>query len=360
MRNHFALAVLAGALAALPGTSTATDVAMDRALANGGMASHGASAGVSIEQRARLAEKLRLIDRIVQAAERDPASKAAPSEQRRWMRESMYGLPLDQLRKMGVPGSYQATADAIARTAGTAPKSLGSASSDLVYVPFAPCRYIDTRNVGGKISGVRAFDTASNGAAYGGSAACDPKALAATANEDAIGAFALNITIVDTSAAGSPGFATMRPAGSTQLTALVNWTTSSANFQAGNAAVVTSDQSGAANEIEILTSGSVHAIVDLGGVFIAPTATLLDCQRVSNSVALTANETQATYNERACPTGYSLTGGGCNADGNQNIQITANLPGGTAANSWLCLAKNLSATSQTYFNNARCCRVPGR
>jgi hypothetical protein len=193
--------------------------------------------------------------------------------------------------------------------------------------------------------------------------------LAGVADDDAIAAYTLNITIVDTSAAASPGFATMRPAGSTQLTALVNWTTSSAGFQLGNAATVVSDQDTVAvNEIEILTSGSVHAIVDVSGAFVAPDATALDCTDVqADGSGTIANNTEAIGPARpACPTGYTAVATSCTYTGGVPSGVTLTQvgpPRPMAANWSACRWRNetggnISGTS--LHTIATCCRVPGQ
>jgi len=174
----------------------------------------------------------------------------------------LLGLSSARLAEVARLGSYGAVFAAAAKPE---TKALGEAGNDLVFKPFVPCRYIDTRGPGGKISGVRTFDLANAGPVYGGNAGCDPKTLAGVANEDAIGALAVNIALVDTSGGAPPGFLTMRPAGSTELTALGNWFIASPSAQDSNAAVVAIDQTAQAPEVEIYTSGPVHVIVDLLG-----------------------------------------------------------------------------------------------
>ena len=318
--------------------------------------------GVTAEQLARLAEKLQLIGETMRAVDSDTRT-AASLEQRHWVLESLYRMSLEQVRTVGVPGTYAATADAIARAERIAPKAIGSQAADLTYTPFTPCRYIDTRNVGGKILGARGYDLAASGTSYGGVAACSPIAILAIGDENLIGGLAFNMTIVDTSAAASPGFATVRPAGSTNTTALVNWTTSSAAFQLGNAATVSTDQGGLSNEFEIYTSGSVHAIVDLFGAFIVPQATALGC---SNQTALKAIPT-GTFGEiqsAACPAGTTITGGSCgwqNAGvGVTGVSKTINSSEVINGNAWICGGANNYGADRDLVVKAICCKVPGR
>lgn len=82
---------------------------------------------------------------------------------------------------------------------------------DLVYKPISPCRFIDTRSVGGPINGTRSFNLNLTGATYGGQAACNPIAL--IGSDILIGGFAANLTtssprILLGSTLGSAGRAT--------------------------------------------------------------------------------------------------------------------------------------------------------
>lgn len=321
-----------------------------------------AKPGVTQEQRQRLAEKLRLIDQLVASLSRDPAFTTERAE---WLRQAMYAMKLEQVRAVGLPATFQAASDAIVK-AKTNTK-LGDYSSDLVYVPWPPCRYIDTRNVAGKISGIRAYDLDNDGGAYGGIAACNPDTLAGVTNgADDIAALTLNITIVDTSTAGSPGFATIRPAGSTVVSALVNWTVSSVGFQLGNAATVSTlqDQGGNSDEFEIQTSGSVHAIVDISGAFIGSRATALDCLSplsFATSTPLAAGTTSGYTYSLACTAGYTSVGGAC-YDGNGisgNMYLQAQGVS-SSLTEYFCVFRNLDAASRNITVWNRCCRVPGR
>jgi hypothetical protein len=312
---------------------------------------------ITAEQRARLAAKLAHVNAIIAAAERDGAALTA--EKRTWMKETLYSMPVAQVQSIAPTSSVQLTSEAIASARKVTPKLLGDISTDLVYRPFAPCRYIDTRNVGGKINGIVVYSTQSAGSVYGGSAACSPTTLAGVGNDDDIAALTLNMTIVDTSTAASPGFATMRPAGSTNLTALVNWTVSSPGFQLGNAAVITQAQNGAfgnAEELEILTSGPVHAIVDIAGAFVAPAATPLACvtQSVSQSVPAGGFDVLTA----TCPAGYTMTGGGY--DGfSTGANSSTNPENAPTANGWFASFYNNAPGAFTMQVFARCCRVPG-
>ena len=244
-------------------------------------------------------------------------------------------------------------------------KDIGSSTEDLTFHPWTPCRYVDTRFVGGKISGSRGFDLSLNGSTYGGVAGCAPTTLAGV-NENQFGAMAMNITITDTSTAGAPGFAAARPVGSTALTSLVNWYTAGTAVTDANAAIVQMDQSGSLDEFEIVTSGAVHVIIDLFGAFTSPTATPLDCQDVVASAAIPAAGT-LFLSSAACATGYTRTSGGqCQHTGNYNQVVLSktgnNLSSGptnSGANAAACAFYNLTGTAFTGYINVTCCRIPG-
>jgi hypothetical protein len=311
---------------------------------------------ISAQQRARLAEKLQLIGQIMRQV--DSGREAVSADQRTWLLESLYRMSLGQVRAIGVPATYAATADALSRASRMSTKALGDQSDDLVYTPFSPCRYIDTRNVGGKISGTREFDLSVTGTSYGGVGACNPFALLGIGNSKLIGAIALNMTIVDTSTAASPGFATARPAGSANTTALVNWTTSATGFQLGNAAVVSTDQGSNPDDLEIFTSGPVHAIVDFFGAFIMPGATALNCTTVNGTPQPLVNGASDFQDPPACAPGYTQVSFFCSHD---DPTFTTYLirTGNNGANG-TCRFRNLSGATVNIAGNSVCCRLPGR
>jgi hypothetical protein len=145
----------------------------------------------------------------------------------------------------------------------------------------------------------------------------------------------------------------MRPSGSTAVSALVNWTTSSAGFQLGNAAVITVDQTGLNEELEIFTSGPVHAIVDLAGAFVAPAATPLQCntQTASYTIAVNSGITQF-FAHAACTAGFTKVGASCRQGADIDVYIMETGPVG-------CTYRNLGAGTASGASETYCCRVPG-
>jgi len=259
-------------------------------------------------------------------------------------------------------------------------KALGNASSDLVFKPFTPCRFLDTRNVGGKLAplpAVRLFDIALTGAAYGGDAGCVPVTLAGVASDDQIAALAVNIAIVDTSQ-GAPGFLGIRPAGAPQVTALANWANASPSTQDSNAAIITMDQTAATDEFEVFASSPVHTIIDLLGAFTAPQATVLDCPTfVSQSGTSTAGDLapgETKILSASCGAGYRLTGGACNyftpggaaplPTDNKVVMNRASQPFDNVTQTWenrfICQMTNNDTITWRAQARAICCRVPGR
>jgi len=332
------------------------------------------AAVVTAAQRADVARRYELAKRIVERVSADARSESGAPSERASLLVTLLTQPAERLAALSGASNRGALMSELAKPM---PKLLGDASNDLVFKPFTPCRYLDTRNVGGKIAGIRTYDLANNGGVYGGSAACDPKTLAGVANEDQIGALAVNIALLDTSA-GAPGFLTMRPAGSTQLTALANWYVAAASAQDSNAAVVAIDQTGQADEVEILTSGQVHVIVDLLGAFVSPSATALDCTTAANpgggtTVGDLAAGTSAIFSA-ACPAGYTITGGGCTyfttsqqAPAATDNKVVVNRShrvfdsvSQTFVNTWACHMTNNDTITWRMQARAVCCRVPGR
>ena len=347
--------VVGGALAIAAGVGVqAAPSRMERATA----ASQGA--GITAEQRAMLVEKLALVDRIMRASGASQPGTQVTADQQRWMQESLYKLPLAKLRAMGAPSGYDAAASAIARAKTDVAREgiakLGQASTELVYYPITPCRFIDTRVVGGRIVLSRTYDLDATGDVYGGSAACNPKAAVGNDSNN-IGAISMNVAIVDPTQ--FPGFLGARPFGSTNLTSLVNWYQAGPTVQASNAGIVTTDQSLALDEIEFFGS-TTHLVVDILGVFGAPTSTPLDCV-TGTLTQTTVNTTTRDYSLQAsgCPTGYGMVSNSCNAIG--DLAGVRQAGGGVqTANDARCIGRYEGGSSAQIINVPWCCRIPGR
>ena len=348
------MAIAAGAaICAVSAGALAAGERSDRAQL-GAKPTRAAPQPVTETQQAMLAEKIAIAQHLMAAS---LEGREATADYRMWLLESMYRAPLADLRAIRPEAGHDAIVKAVAKAA-KAPAKLGAASTELVYYPITPCRYIDTRNVGGPLTAPRGFDLANTGNTYGGSAACDPKA-AVGGNEDTIGALAINVAIVSPTTA--PGFVGVRPAGAVNTSALVNWYAAGANVQASNAGVVTTNQSQATvDEIEFFGSPT-QFIVDVFGVFAAPTATALDCTNgtETNVVVDTANRDFNLF-AAACPTGYAMVSNSCQASGDftgGNVVLAGQ---GTFTGDSNCFGYYAGTSSATIYNTPWCCRIPGR
>jgi hypothetical protein len=308
-----------------------------------------AGAKITAAQRARLNEKLSIVSRLVANMEAGAKAEGLASGWRQAAMSALFSLSNETLASVTNISSPSQLPAAITAAKRVTPKALGDSTQDLVYTPITPCRYIDTRNVGGRINGTRSYDFDLN--SYGGTCPNDPYGLFG----GTLGALAVNIAIVDPQ--NAPGFATIVPVGASPSVALVNWYEFGPAVQASNAAIITNDQSGTLAEVDIFTSGLVHVIVDVFGGFRAPQATALDCVWIDQSSAMPAGSYHT--DTATCGAGYELAGGGCYTSGvvnvNWNVISRANVAPETT---WFC--GGTAATATTLNTSARCCRVPGR
>lgn len=308
------------------------------------------------EMEARVAAAQMMVERLAPEAK----ARGLASTWRQATLEMLLPLSVERLQEIArQPLSLDAVA-AAAREPTDDSGALGDPSRDLVYWPIPPCRFIDTRVIGGKIDGVRGFDV--DNPNYGGSAGCDPVALfgIAARNVDEIAALAMNVTLVDTSTAGTPGFVAVKPNAAAPPTSLLNWHQQGVSVQIANQGIVSLDQSGgpaSVDEFVIQTSGPVQIVVDLFGAFIRPQATLVETVQVSDFVVV-PHLAAAGVESPVCPAGYMLTGGGCYAD-LANHWLSVNYPGG-GDNRWACRGHNVSGVSSVLRAYAVCSRVPGR
>jgi hypothetical protein len=236
-----------------------------------------------------------------------------------------------------------------------ATSAIGDATRDLVYVPVAPCRVIDTRVAGGKItaSGTRSFDiaAAADYTAQGGSATnCN------VGNVGAIGSAVINFTVVTPEAAG---FVTAFANGGTQpLAATVNYTQSDVR---GNLAIVPLDANSAGNDISVFSFAQTHLVGDIVGYFAAPQATGLQCTETFVTQNVAANGV-FDIQIPACASGYTITGAGCRTPNFNTVTWAINglyrqAPGVMLG---FCSGNNTTAGVIAVEGTAQCCRVPGQ
>lgn len=307
---------------------------------------------------ARVAAATALIDRF----ERDAKAEGRAEGWRQATLESLLPLSLEALHRVAQQAfSLDALAAATREAAGDA-DLLGQGNRDLVFTPIVPCRFIDTRQAGGKIAGVRGFDIDNPGSAYGGAGACDPAAILGLLprNSDQIAALAMNVTLVDTSTAGAPGVVAIKPTAMAPASSLLNWHQQGVGVQVANQGVVSLDQGGGSGDVDefvIQTSGPVHVVVDLFGAFIRPQATALETIHLFNSI-LVPNLAATGVESPVCPAGYRLTGGGCFTTHYGHL-LSISYPGG-GDNRWACRAHNTTGVDSELYARAICARIPGR
>jgi hypothetical protein len=311
---------------------------------------------ISAQQKANLHARMELARAIVDRHQPEAEARGLAIGWRQALLETLLPLSLQSLTNVQGADSMEALSAAVASES-LEPQAFGSTTEDLVYKPIVPCRYIDTRNVGGKISGFRGYDLAFSGATYGGLAACNPTALFGV-GQNSFGAIVMNMTIVHP--LGAPGFAAIKPTQVAPTTSLINWYQSGPAVQVANQGILTMDQTAAANEFWIQTSDPVDVIIDIFGAFIAPNATPLDCVTTAATVQNVAAGGTFGITPPACPAGYAQVAIGCRSPSynSANWAITGFYQPGTGGGS--CWGSNITGSAQNYEAYARCCRIPGR
>lgn len=270
------------------------------------------------------------MDAIFAGSSMDALRKAADARKFTQMNDALLGAP--ESTRIG-----PAAAD----------KTLGEADADLVLVPVAPCRILDTRVAGGAIAGntTRDFDVTavSNYSFQGGDASNCGGAGAAGSFSAAV----INFTVVNPA---SQGFLTAYPLGTTRPTA------STLNFDANdiksNMAIVKLDQGASANELSVYAQYQTHLVADIVGYFIAPQPTALECITTANVTVSVAAGAVANAFASACPSTYTETGTNCRGS---SFDMALALAGNGT-----CSVRNNSASAGNLEASRRCCRVPGR
>jgi hypothetical protein len=307
-------------------------------------------------------------DQLARTIAVNVAADAQGRSDQQWQARLMsvlYGLPSRSLRDIAAQAHTLNQAHALAGSALTdqkkasastnSAKALNDIADDLVFTPITPCRFIDTRNVGGVIpkgsSAATAFNTALSGGTYGGDSNCSLPAHGEIA-------IAANITVTVDS--GAAGFLGIRPFGTTTRSSLVNWPAGGTPGIA-NAAIISTalDVRDEDYVFEAYAGGNTpNLIVDYFGYF-APTApTALDCLTTDVSVNPVAAGTPvlphvATISPPNCPAGYTQTAFYCQANLPGTLDGTYSTAGGP-----ICEVSNSSSTT-IYANLAsRCCRLP--
>lgn len=307
-------------------------------------------------QMDEISRRIATVNAILSRVESDAKARGLADGWRQATMESLLTLNGDALEQVAARASSLDVLAAAASDAVEDPDLIGDPDADLTYTPISPCRFVDTRNyAAGKISGTRGFDIVLNGASYGGSAGCDPTALFGV-GENGFGALAMNITVVDTSTAGSPGFAAAKPTAAAPTTSILNWFTSSVATQVANAAIVTTDQTLLTDEFVIQTSGAVHVIVDIFGAFIRPEATPLEVFTIDGTTQAVAAGANQNLPAATCPAATTAVGGGIDVSSFDIVMIESRP---SASNGWACAVRSIGGAGNANCT-VTCARVPGR
>jgi hypothetical protein len=356
MKSKLTQLALSLTLALAAGSATAAGNDLAHPLAAGPGVAATQAAKFTPAQLAEMQARVDLANTIVKNVAADAVGKDAPESWRVGLLSSLYNAPSASLRNIAASATtldqahaLAATAVTQAHTAASQAKALGSTTSDLTYVPKTPCRFIDTRVVGGAITTPRDFDTFNFGPTYGGAAGC-------TLPGSGELAFMANVTIVVP--AGSPGYIGIRPYGNTTVTSFINWEASGTTGLA-NAGVVTTAINGSSHyAFNIFEGGgnSPQVILDYFGYFQPATPTALTLTTgTGDTFSVPANFSAYHYTTATCPSGYTAVSTYCWNQDNTNIYSTGH---GLNGGAW-CGWKNVSST--TAYNvsqNVFCAQVP--
>lgn len=346
-------------------------VAAGLSLASSGYAAPQTSGSVRANAATRLSEaqlaevqaRTELAGEIVRNVSADAQAKGLGDSWRVGLLGALYSTPSYALRN--IRGTVKTLDEAHARvveaqvdavefpakrasTGNAVAAGIGSPIDSLVFTPMTPCRFIDTRIVGGSIGTVqRSFDTAFSGASYGGSANC---ALPFPATHRAIAA---NVTIVNPSVAA--GYLSIRSFASSNVTSWLNW------YQVAtvtaNAGTITTDLNGAFHDaFEILTGGgTTDVVVDFFGYFekaVLPKSTCTSSE-TDELVTLPVGFNGIRTTTLACPAGTTAVSPMCSSS--SAIRLTAaGIDGGNAYCGW----NNTFNKPIDAFQNVICCQVP--
>jgi hypothetical protein len=233
-------------------------------------------------------------------------------------------------------------------------KSLGTTTSDLVYVPINPCRILDTRQGTGNTIAAGATNTYVYSANNPGAGGClvagqvpSPSVIPA--------AEAVNVTIDETGITGfQPGsFLAIFPQGGTLGSSFMNFGPSQIIANAGVISINPTN-----GQFSVKVSATANVLIDVFGVFVPPQTTALDCVDTTKVTGNIAGSGNLTLLAAACPASYTPVSGGC-FGGSQSSrsleEATFNVNG-----QWFCRWQDFSGSSYELAATTHCCRVPGR
>lgn len=220
----------------------------------------------------------------------------------------------------------------------------GDADKDLVFVPVAPCRIIDTRVAGGAIAAntTRNFDvTATSTYAGQGGAAND---CGGVGSSGSFAAAAVVFTVVSPASNGyltAYAFGAAQPAAATMV------------YKKGdvlsNFSIVKLDQGAAAAEVAVYSFGQTHLVADVVGYFRASSQPVFECVNSGETIdSVSAGATKNTT-APACPATYTATATNCESS-------TWQMPF-VYFSDGICSAQNNSAGTAQLRASRTCCRT---
>lgn len=247
-----------------------------------------------------------------------------------------------------------------ANTAALDPQALGSSTADLVYTPITPCRIVDSRIAGGRLSAnvTKTFDVDGQNASSPSFAAQGGSSAGCGVPYGVSYAVAMTITSVHPS---TSGFFTAWGLGTKPNSSVLNFAYDTAAANTTILPVVP----GAGNDFSVASSTASDIVIDVVGYFAPPgvtAAVALDCTNVASAVTTIPNNVYTAVDAN-CPAGYSVTGGGTYPiDGTLGRpQVwTDGSPNAASGNGWRVWFDNQTGSNRSGQTYARCCRVPSR
>ena len=243
-------------------------------------------------------------------------------------------------------------------------KTHGFATNNLVFHTISPCRLLDTRNAIGILPAntTRSMNM-NNSDTSGGTTGCSTtieNADPVIGTNTGWGALALNATVANTAA--GPAFLRLRPAGSTNASAWLNWIP--ANAQVANAGILALDGTG---NFEMFASSTTDVIIDVFGAF--GKTRQLSCSEVVNPTNWTVapdNFVQLLDSDIiACPAGTVHVGYVWNfVSGSGGLAPWQNGQTGTTGGGFVLGFTHVRPTAAsagstiTFTPGRTCCRIP--
>lgn len=251
---------------------------------------------------------------------------------------------------------------AVAAFTGSAFAQIGSSGADLVFTPVTPCRLVDTRTIYGGtgpilINSTRGFGVwgYSSYAAQGGS----PTNCGLTAGKNTA-AIAVSMAVV--SPAGQ-GYLTAFPGdvadASKPLAATLNY--NAGEVVVSNAAILKVNQGAASPDLKIFSSNTTEVIIDVVGYYSKPvSAGSLECVNSDLKTTSIAANSALLVGANLCAAGYLTTSATCDSSSSGVYVNGSGMNGNLPALGAYCRYFNSSATAQSTYTAATCCRIPGR